>query len=61
MSKPNYGSRDGLSDRLLEWVERLSRDKLLPWPGTGLLDDLKTAAAVIDGKSEQPKTLDFAL
>jgi len=61
MSRPVYGSRDGLSDRLMDWVERLSKDKLLPWPGSGLLEDLKTAAAVIDGKPEQPKALEFDL
>lgn len=54
-----YGDRDGLADSLLVWVERLSKDKGFPWPGTGLLADLKAAAAVINGEPEEPKKQDL--
>jgi hypothetical protein len=56
MPLPQYGSTDGLPDRLLEWVDRLGRDKHFPWVGTGLLADLKTAAAELirDPRRTQP-------
>jgi len=65
-----FGQRDGLAARLDEHAERLARDKSTPWLGLGLYDDLRAAAAAlagkplprpIDGKPEQPKTLEFDL
>lgn len=48
MPLPQYGAREGLSDRLREWCDRLGRDRHFPWPGTGLIADLKTAAEQLD-------------
>lgn len=50
MPLPQYGAREGLADRLIDWTERLARDKSFPWTGTGLLADLKAAAEMISGK-----------
>lgn len=50
--KSKYGARDGLADRLEDWVRRLGTDRSLPWAGTGLLADLQTAADVLKGKAE---------
>lgn len=36
-----YGKAEGLSERIGEWIERLSTDPALPWVGLGLIDDLK--------------------
>lgn len=44
-----YGSQEGLSDRLLDWIERLSKDKTLPFVGLGLIDDLQAAAELLAG------------
>lgn len=61
MPIPNYGSRDGLAERLDTWAERLSRDKRFPWEGTGLLKDLQAAAAVIQGKPVKKSSVTFDL
>lgn len=45
-----YGKAEGLADRLEEWVTRISRDKTLPWPGLGIIDDIRAAAATIRGE-----------
>jgi len=49
---PVYGSRDGIDRRLDDWAERLAKDKRFPWAGTGLLADLKAAAAEIRGEPD---------
>lgn len=56
MPLPQYGSPEGISDRLLDWADRLGRDKHFPWAGSGLIADLKTAAAEInrDTRRTQP-------
>jgi hypothetical protein len=59
-----HGKRDaGLSDRLRDFVDRLGRDKTLPWVGLGLIADLKAAADEIDGKPEivPAKTVEYDL
>lgn len=61
MPQPLYGSREGLPDRLHEWVERLGKDKTLPWIGLGLIADLKTAVAVLNGAPETPKNVEYDL
>lgn len=48
-----YGKREGLAARLLEHIERLGKDKTLPWVGLGLIDDLRAASAAISGKTEK--------
>lgn len=45
-----FGQKDGLSARLDEHAERLAKDKSTPWLGLGLYDDLRAAAAVLDGR-----------
>lgn len=39
-----YGKPEGLADRLLDHIEKLGRDKTLPWVGLGLIDDLQAAS-----------------
>lgn len=56
-----YGDRHGLSESLLKWADRLSKDKSFPWPGTGIIADLRTAAAVLNGEPEKPKTVEYDL
>lgn len=45
-----FGQKDGLADRLDAHAERLAKDKSTPWLGLGLYDDLRAAAAVLDGR-----------
>lgn len=52
MPQSEYGNRDGLADRLSLWADRLGRDKTLPWIGLGIVADLITAAAVLNGEPE---------
>jgi len=44
-----YGKPEGLSDRLRKFADQLGKGNL-PWLGLGIIDDLKCAAAVIDGQ-----------
>lgn len=61
----DFGSPDGLTDRLLNWIERLSMDKSLPWVGLGLIDDLQAAADELSPGTAAPDprqpTLEFDL
>lgn len=52
-----HGKAAGLSKRLLKFAETLASDKRYPWLGLGLIDDLRAAAAIVEGK-EPPPTLD---
>lgn len=52
MSQPKYGAREGLADRLDDWIHRLGTDRSLPWPGLGLIADLRTARNVLAGVPE---------
>lgn len=52
-----HGKAAGLSQRLNRFADGLCQDRRYPWAGTGLVDDLRAAAALIDGKP-LPKTLD---
>lgn len=61
MPLPNYGAREGLADRLEDWIDRLAKDKTLPWPGLGLILDLQTAADTLNGKPEKPKIEEYDL
>ena len=54
MAQPLYGSREGLPDRLKKWVERLGKDKSLSFPGLGLIEDLKAAAAALNDEPDAP-------
>ncbi len=56
-----YGSREGIAERLTIWADRLSTYKFFPWMGTGIIADLKTAAALLKGLPAAPKTEDFDL
>lgn len=52
-----HGKAAGLSDRLLKFAENLATDKSIRWFGTGIIDDLRAAAAAIDGRP-LPLTMD---
>ena len=52
-----HGKAAGLSERLLKFADTLSKNKSYPWLGLGLIDDLRAAAAIVEGK-EPPPTLD---
>lgn len=49
-----YGAKEGLADRLNDWIDRLSTDKALPWTGLGLIDDLRAAVDVLSPGSSAP-------
>lgn len=42
-----YGRPEGIAHRLIEWRRTLGADRTYPWAGTGLLDDLVCAAAML--------------
>lgn len=55
MSEPGgyvspYGKPEGLTERLRDWVDRACRDKSSPWPGTGILEDIKLALQFLDNR-----------
>jgi len=50
-----YGDREGLPESLEKWAERLSKDKSFPWPGCGIIADLKSAATELRGHPATPK------
>jgi hypothetical protein len=52
-----HGKAAGLSGRLHRFADALCTDRKYPWMGTGIVDDLRAAAATIDGQP-LPKTLD---
>lgn len=43
-----YGTPGGLAERLRGWIDRLSRDKTLPWPGLGIIRDLEMALQLLN-------------
>lgn len=43
-----YGKPRGLAARLLKMAGRMSTDRTLPWAGTGIIEDLKMAAQVLN-------------
>lgn len=49
-----HGKAAGLSDRLLGFAEALSTNRTYPWVGTGLIDDLRAAAALVDKRPVPP-------
>jgi hypothetical protein len=53
-----YGKADGLSERLLKFADTFASDKRYPWAGLGIIDDLRAAAAVIDGRAVPPTLLE---
>lgn len=53
MPQPKYGARDELADRLDDWIERLSKDRSLPWMGLGLIADLRAARDTLNGVPEK--------
>ena len=53
-----HGKAAGLSERLLKFADTLSKNKSYPWIGTGIIDDLRAAAAVIDGRTVPPTMLE---
>lgn len=61
MSLPKYGSREGLTDRLDDWIERMCKDKSLPWMGMGLIADMKIAVAVLRGEPEKKPDQEYDL
>lgn len=46
MDDPNrcFGKEEGLGKRLAMWANSLGRNKMYPWLGLGIVDDLKAAA-----------------
>jgi hypothetical protein len=65
MEKRPYGKPEGLADRLIEHINRLSTDKQLPWVGLGLIDDLRCASEQLRGptaeKSPETPKMEFDL
>ena len=53
-----HGKAAGLSERLLKFSDALSKHRSYPWLGTGIIDDLRAAAAVIDGRAIPPTMLE---
>lgn len=56
-----HGSENGIAERLKMWRRSLAMDKSYPWLGTGICDDLVTAARLLgadvsefDDKRDQP-------
>ena len=45
-----FGKPEGLPDRLDDWIRRLGTDRTLNFPGLGLIDDIRTAAALLRGQ-----------
>lgn len=43
-----YGTPAGLAERLRGWIDRLGRDKTLPWPGLGIIRDLEAAVQLLN-------------
>jgi hypothetical protein len=61
-TESKYGKPEGLADRLDEHVERLGKDKRIPWLGLGIVQDLQCAARLLRGQPEPTKpTLEFDL
>ena len=52
-----FGKAEGLPERLERFASELSKDRRFPWMGTGLIDDLHAAAALIAGRP-LPMTMD---
>lgn len=42
-----HGSENGIAERLKMWRRQLAQDKRYPWMGTGICDDLVTAARLL--------------
>lgn len=45
-----FGKEEGLSARLEKWANDLGKNRSYPWVGLGLIEDLRAAAAVLDGR-----------
>lgn len=43
-----YGNVEGLRQRLAEWVDRLGKDRSLPWVGLGLIRDLEVTVRLLN-------------
>lgn len=54
-----YGKPDGITDRLKKWADDLGKDRTFPWAGLGLIADLQTAAALLEGRPAP--TMEFDL
>lgn len=46
-SRYGFGEKKGLGNRLVTWVDQLSRDKRYPWLGTGIIADMTLAAQLL--------------
>jgi hypothetical protein len=42
-----YGREEGIAERLKMWRRQLGTNKNFPWLGTGICDDLVTAARLL--------------
>lgn len=49
-----FGKTEGLGKRLAMWANSLGRNKMYPWIGLGIVDDLKAAARAL---GEDPDAL----
>lgn len=45
-----YGLPSGLSGRLLAWVDRMGKDRSLPWVGLGVLEDMVLASRILNSR-----------
>ena len=43
-----HGHLSGLRDRLAKWVERMGRDRSLPWVGLGVVNDLEVTLQLLN-------------
>lgn len=43
-----HGCLVGLRDRLQEWVDRMGRDRSLPWAGLGIVKDLEVVVQLLN-------------
>lgn len=48
-----FGKEEGLARRLAMWANSLGKNKMYPWLGLGIVDDLICAARVL-GCNEDP-------
>lgn len=63
-----YGRPRGLAKRLAAMAERMGTDRALPWLGTGIIEDLKLTASILNRRewlekmrlSDDPAAQQFA-
>lgn len=48
-----HGQEKGIAERLLMWRRTLGTEKKYPWLGTGICDDLVTAAKLLGADTSE--------